>query len=169
MVELDTLIDRCNPTLSLVLAIDGSPAAAKLATQRKRRFSILKNTQFKLKHSDKLRMSKRKRAKRLRNYKSELQSLQLSPGTECMQTMEAAILYWAWQRLQMQGRPNSRLLPRVQIYISSSLVPGEGEIKLLEWINNYRGHLAKNPGQSIALVGGDADLLLEAMQGQDND
>uniref|UniRef100_A0A7S4EEN9 Xrn1 N-terminal domain-containing protein n=1 Tax=Pseudo-nitzschia australis TaxID=44445 RepID=A0A7S4EEN9_9STRA len=163
MVELDILIERCNPTHSLVLAIDGSPAAAKLATQRKRRFSILKNTQFKLKHSDKLRMSKRRRAKRLRNYKSELQSLQLTPGTECMQTMESALLYWAWQRLQSQGKPNSRLLPRVRIYISSSLVPGEGEIKLLEWINNHRLHLSKRPGQSIALVGGDADLLLEAM------
>lgn len=163
MVELDNLLERCNPVLSLVLAVDGSPAAAKLATQRKRRFSILKNTQFKLKHSDKLRMSKRKRARRLRNYKSELQSLQLTPGTECMQTMESAILYWAWQRLQSQGRPSSRLLPKVRIYISSSQVPGEGEIKLLEWINNHRRQLARRPGQSIALIGGDADLLLEAM------
>jgi len=163
MVELDTLTERCKPVHSLVLAIDGSPAAAKLATQRKRRFSILKNTKFKLKHSDKLRMSKRRRERRLRNYKSELQSLQLTPGTECMKSMESAILYWAWQRLQSQGKPHSRLLPRVRIYVSSSLVPGEGEIKLLEWINNYRGHLSRKPGQSIALIGGDADLLLEAM------
>jgi len=163
MVELDTLISRCKPIHSLVLAIDGSPAAAKLATQRKRRFSILKNTKFKLKHSGKLRMSKGKRAKRVINYKSELQSLQLTPGTECMKTMESAVLYWAWQRLQSQGRPHSRLLPKVRIYVSSSLVPGEGEIKLLEWINNYRGHLSRKPGQSIALIGGDADLLLEAM------
>lgn len=163
MVELDTLIQRCQPVHSLVLAIDGSPASAKVATQRKRRFSILKNTKFKLKHVGKLRMSKRRRERRLRNYKSELRSLQLSPGTECMKSMESAILYWAWQRLQSQGKPYSRLLPRVRIYVSSSLVPGEGEIKLLEWINNYRGHLSRNPGQSIALIGGDADLLLEAM------
>jgi hypothetical protein len=163
MVELDMLIQRVKPISSLVLAIDGSPAAAKVATQRKRRFSILKNTKFKLKHSSKLRMSKSKRAKRLRNYKSELQSLQLTPGTKTMQTMEAAVLYWAWQRLHSQGRPHSRLLPKVRIYVSSSLVPGEGEIKMLEWINNNRGKLSRKPGQSIALIGGDADLLLEAM------
>jgi 5'-3' exonuclease len=163
MFELDLLVSRCNPTQSLVLAIDGSPAAAKLATQRKRRFAILKNTQFKLKHSDKLRMTKRQRARRKRNYKAELQSLQLTPGTDCMQNMESVLLYWAWQRLQTQGKPHSKLLPKVRIYISSSLVPGEGEIKLLEWINNYRGHLSTKPGQSIALIGGDADLLLEAM------
>ena len=160
MFELDLLVSRCNPTQSLVLAIDGSPAAAKLATQRKRRFAILKNTQFKLKHSDKLRMTKRQRARRKRNYKAELQSLQLTPGTACMQNMEAVLLYWAWQRLQTQGKPHSKLLPKVRIYISSSSVPGEGEIKLLEWINNYHGHLSTKPGQSIALIGGDADLLL---------
>ncbi|KAG7337792.1 XRN 5'-3' exonuclease [Nitzschia inconspicua] len=163
MFELDTLIQRVRPTRSLVLAIDGSPAAAKLATQRKRRFTILRNTQFKLQHLDKLRGSKRLRAKRLRNYQSELQSLQLTPGTDCMRRMESALLYWAWQRLQSQGRPNSKLLPRVRIYLSTSQVPGEGEIKLLEWIHNFRGSLSKNPGQSVALIGGDADLLLEAM------
>lgn len=163
MVELDNMIQRCKPTQSLVLAIDGSAAAAKMATQRKRRYSILKNTEFKLRNADKLRLSKRKREKRLRNYKSELQSLQLTPGTDCMKTMESAILYWAWQRLQNQGTPYSKLLPKVRIYISSSQVPGEGEIKLLEWINNYRSQLSRNPGQSIALFGGDADLVLEAM------
>ncbi len=163
MIELDILVQRCKPSLSLVLAVDGSAAAAKLATQRKRRYSILKNTKFKLKHSAKLRMNKHKRAKRLRNYKAELRSLQLTPGTQCMQTLESAILYWAWQRLQNLGKPYSKLLPNVRIYISSSQVPGEGEIKLLEWINNYRSLLSKKPGQSIALVGGDADLLLEAM------
>lgn len=163
MYELDVLIQRVKPTQSLVLAIDGSPAAAKLATQRKRRFSILKNTQFKLRHLDKLRGSKRLRAKRLRNYQSELQSLQLTPGTDCMKRLESAILYWAWQRLQSQGRPNSKLMPGVRIYLSTSQVPGEGEIKLLEWIHNFRGSLSKNPGQSVALIGGDADLLLEAM------
>ncbi len=163
MVELDTLVQRCRPSQSLVLAIDGSAAAAKLATQRKRRYSIMKNTRFKLKHSNKLRLNKKKRAKRMRNYKAELRSLQLTPGTDCMKTLESAILYWSWQRLQNLGKPHSRLLPKVRIYISTSQVPGEGEIKLLEWINNFRGMLSRNPGQSIALVGGDADLLLEAM------
>ena len=48
------------------------------------------------------------------------------------------------------------------MYITSLYI-NEGEIKLLEWINNYRGHLSNKPGQSIALIGGDADLSLEAM------
>ena len=163
MTALDTLVLRVKPYRSLVLAIDGSPAAAKIATQRRRRFSILKNTEFKIRNSKKLRMNKRERTKRMKNYKCELQSLQLTPATDCMKTMESAVMYWAWQRLLSQGKPHSRLLPKVQIYFSASTVPGEGEIKLLEWINNYRGHLSRRPGQSIALVGGDADLLLEAM------
>jgi hypothetical protein len=163
MRELDVLIQRARPSQSLVLAIDGSPSAAKLSTQRKRRFGILKNSNFKLQNLDKMRVSKRERAKRLRSYQSDLQALELTPGTECMQRMEAALLYWAWQRLQSQGRPHSKLLPRVRIYMSSSRVPGEGEIKLLEWVHNFRGSLSRHPGQTIALIGGDADLLLEAM------
>jgi hypothetical protein len=163
MYELDQVLVLTNPTQSLVLAIDGPAPAAKIATQRKRRFALLRNTQFKLKHFDKLRLSKKERARRLRSYQSELRSLQLTPGTESIQTMEQTVLYWAWQRLHTQGRPYSKILPRLKIYISSSRVPGEGEIKLLEWVNNFRGYLSKNAGQSIALVGGDADLLLEAM------
>jgi 5'-3' exonuclease len=141
MHELDQVLQLTNPTRSLVLAIDGPAPAAKIATQRKRRFALLKNTQFKLKHFDKLRLSKKERARRLRSYRSELRSLHLTPGTDSMQTMKQTLLHWAWQRLHSQGRPYSKILPRVKIYISSSRVPGEGEIKLLEWVNNSRGHL----------------------------
>ena len=39
--ELDKLLDLAKPTRSVVLALDGPPSAAKLATQRGRRYGIL--------------------------------------------------------------------------------------------------------------------------------
>jgi XRN 5'-3' exonuclease N-terminus len=76
-----------------------------------------------------------------------------------MTLTEQALLYWAWQRLQ-----NPRLLPaHVKIYISPSTVPGEGEVKLLEWILRQPHALKKTAGESIAILGGDSDLVLEGL------
>lgn len=118
MVEMDRLLRMVTPTKSLVLAIDGPPAAAKLATQRRRRYGTLVRTKWKLSHFDKLRIPKRQRAKRLRGYKSELQSLKLTPATSFMKQMEDTLLYWAWQRLQQR---NSKFR-KVKIYINPSTV-----------------------------------------------
>lgn len=154
MSELDGVLKMAVPTKSLVLAIDGAPAAAKLATQRSRRYGTLVRTEWKLEHFDKLRISKSKRARKLRSYNAEIQSLQITPGTQFQDTIEATLLYWAWQRLQHRhGR-----LRDVRIYISPSTVAGEGEVKILEWI------LQKpRQGQSVAILGRDSDLLLEGL------
>jgi hypothetical protein len=154
MSELDRILEVVTPNQSLVLAIDGPPAAAKLATQRRRRYGTLVRTEWKLKHFDKLRIPKRQRAKKLRGYHSELNSLQITPATEWMQVMEATLLYWAWQRMQQRYSK----LRKVKVYLSPSTVPGEGEVKLLEWV------LQKpRQGQSLAILGRDSDLLLEGL------
>lgn len=162
MSELDRMIQITTPTQSLVLALDGPPAAAKLATQRRRRYGTLVRTQWKLEYFDKLRISKRSRDKRLRGYQSDLRSLELTPGTELMKSMEAALIYWAWQRLQHRYTK----LQKVKIYINPSALPGEGEVKLLEWIfehGRFSSHKNKKRKQSFCFLGGDSDLLLEGL------
>lgn len=152
--ELDGLLRMAVPTKSLVIALDGAPAAAKLATQRTRRFGTLVRTQWKLDHFDKLRITKRERSKKLRSLDAELKSLQITPGTEFQELMENTLFYWAWQRLQHRHSN----LSNVRIFISPSTVAGEGEVKLLEWI------LQKpRRGESVAMFGGDSDLLLEGL------
>ncbi len=154
MSELDAVLKMVVPTKSLVLAIDGAPPAAKLATQRSRRYGTLVRTKWKLDHFDKLRISKKQRARKLRSYHSEIESLCITPGTEFQDLMETTLLYWAWQRLQHRHGK----LRDVRIFLSPSTVPGEGEVKLLEWI------LQKpRQGQSVAILGGDSDLLLEGL------
>jgi 5'-3' exonuclease len=173
MSELDRMVQLTTPTQSLVLAVDGPPAAAKLATQRRRRYGTLVRTQWKLTHFDKLRISKRSRTKRLRGYQSDLKSLEITPATQFMKSMEASLIYWAWQRLQQRYSK----LQNVKIYINPSAVPGEGEIKLLEWIFEHgpfysstntttttnNNNKKQQRGQSICFFGGDSDLLLEGL------
>jgi XRN 5'-3' exonuclease N-terminus len=119
MTELDQIVAMATPNQSLVLAMDGPPSAAKLATQRKRRFQIIHKSAAKVKSSDRmlrelerslnenLSSTKRNKAKRKiklltrqkRKAAAEMRTLCISPGTDFMAKAESAILYWAWQRL----------------------------------------------------------------------
>jgi hypothetical protein len=156
MKELDACCALATPKMSLVLAMDGPPSAAKLATQRRRRFSTFVRSEWKQEQLSRFRksFSKQDEAKRRRRYATETKTLCITPGTAFMEKAENALVYWAWQRMQ---NPNN-ILSKVQIHISSSNVHGEGEVKLLDWIlqrNRY--------AQSIAILGGDSDLVLEGL------
>lgn len=178
MQELDACIALATPTQSLVLAMDGSPGAAKLATQRRRRFHTVRKADTKVAQLDKLlesatakqqqsgrsssnAMSKRMQksvrtwTRKKRQALAEVRTLCITPGTEFMHQAEQAILYWAWQRLAARQTP----LIGVKIFVSSSLVPGEGEVKLLEWMYAKE----RRRGESVAILGGDSDLILEAL------
>lgn len=136
MKELDAACTMARPLKTLVLAMDGPPSAAKLATQRQRRFGTLVRCQARFQHihTFSARFSLRERTRRKRRYVTETKTLCITPGTDFMRLAEQAILYWAWQRL---ANPR-HFLSDVEIYISTSLVPGEGEVKLLDWIVQYQ-------------------------------
>jgi XRN 5'-3' exonuclease N-terminus len=169
MKELDACVALATPTQSLVLAMDGSPGAAKLATQRWRRYQTVRKATAnvaqleKLIHATKLNSSKRakKNIKQWTRKKhkalAELRTLCITPGTEFMAQAEQTLLYWAWQRLS--ARQTAISLHNVKIFISSSTVPGEGEVKLLEWMYTK----PRRRGESVAILGGDSDLVLEAL------
>lgn len=66
----------------------------------------------------------------------------------------------------------------VRFYISGPLSPGEGELKLADWLNTATGSAGRNahkgaalawerpfvePCESAVVVGGDADLVVQAL------
>ncbi|GAX15210.1 5'-3' exoribonuclease 1 [Fistulifera solaris] len=156
MKELDLLIQMATPTKSLVLAIDGPPSAAKLATQRQRRLEKIIKVERTLKR---LKQRPLRVARRKRSILGDTRVLALTPSTKFMKSVEQALLYWTWQRLSNR---NSCLPEGVHVYISPSSAPGEGEVKLLEWLYRH----ASQPHQineSVALLGGDADLVVEGL------
>jgi hypothetical protein len=119
MKELDEIVQLSTPTTSLVLALDGSPSAAKLSTQRKRRFATVTKSEWQVRNLDKVgkRMKAAALARKKLKAQSEVRCLTLTPGTDMMRLAEQAILYWAWQRLD--GR--SALLENVKIFVSPSV------------------------------------------------
>ncbi len=193
--ELDKCLSIAKPTKSIVLAFDGPPAAAKLATQRRRRYGILvRNVRKKERmnmliqkglllptpassSSSSMENTNKKGArhgKKMRKEEREELTLSITPGTKFMKRAEEAVLYWAWQRLSnLRGRLQ---IQNCRIYISSSISPGEGEVKLLDWLfqagqfSSYdHSHVRNNKkpvivkGESIAILGGDSDLVLEGL------
>jgi XRN 5'-3' exonuclease N-terminus len=168
MQELDACVALATPKQSLVLAMDGPPGAAKLATQRRRRFATVYKTGVKVSQLDKLiatvkhNPSKRSQSRlkqwtrKKRRAVSETRTLCITPATDFMKQAEDAMLYWAWQRLS--ARHTALATNNVKVFISPSTVPGEGEVKLLEWIYNKQRR-----GESVAILGGDSDLVLEAL------
>ena len=196
--ELDKCLDLAQPTKSVVLALDGPPSAAKLATQRRRRYGTVIRAALKRERQkvfaqriqnqtldDSLNPNAtnpiyttfmNKRRNQRQNRLNEEATLCITPGTDFMDKAADAILYWTWQRMtnpSSQLRINKR---NVKVYLSTSDAPGEGEVKLLDWVfqlgcstrssktQRTRKHQqVVKPGDSIAIMGGDSDLVLEGL------
>ncbi|KAL9181160.1 hypothetical protein ACHAXT_009965 [Thalassiosira profunda] len=163
------------PRRSLVIAIDGSPGAAKLGTQRRRRSSIYKKAETQGRQLEVLQergwrendfgfYSKKRRGFNplFSKHERERVSLNITPGTAFMDRVTDALLYWSWQYVSKHSR--------VRVYLSPSCVHGEGEVKLLDWI--FYGHEqppmsprkrrtnVKMNNETVAILGGDSDLVL---------
>jgi len=204
--ELDRCLEQCRPIKSVVLAFDGPPSAAKLATQRRRRYGVLmRGEQYKKQleyfarrgvvgpghedwddymenggsidgnsvgvASDKSR--KKKGTTRLERYARDERTLCITPGTEYLERAESAFLYWAWQRLSNRrsrlsytgdiDKDGKGSRSGVRVYISPSAVPGEGEVKLLDWLYQASAARVVLPSHSVAILGGDSDLVVQGL------
>ena len=77
----------------------------------------------------------------------------LTPGTDLMNAMEHLMLCYVLQRV---NRPEFK---DVIVFISGASVPGEGELKIVEWINNHM----PNHNETVVICGSDSDIFLQAM------
>ena len=171
-----------NRHTSIVLALDGPPCAAKIVTQRRRRWNTLNRASTKerrfstlakrgLIYKQKNNNGKSKgHGKTAKKRVSEEATICITPGTEFMKKANMALEFWAWQRL---GNPNGPIAQnKCHIFISSSDIPGEGEVKLLDWVisssnDNEKGNRVNQgvvrEGDNLIFMGGDSDLVLEAL------
>lgn len=143
--ELDQILKNCVPRKSVFFAFDGPGPLAKLLTQRRRRNKAKKE------HTTTIAKSSSKRA---RYAKRAIDRLEFTPGVDLLYFVRDAVTYWAYSRLQ-----NDRKYRNVDIRISGSDVPGEGELKLIDFCR-----AANLPElDSVVIVGGDADIVLQGL------
>ena len=78
----------------------------------------------------------------------------LTPGTYFMDTMEDAMVCYVAQRLK---RPP--LSENITVYISGARSPGEGELKIVNWVHN----IMPDYNDTMVICGSDSDLLVQAL------
>lgn len=132
---LDKVLRLCVPKESVFIAFDGPAPLAKLVTQKRRR--VLEARKLTRKLEPKKRCG--------------VDVLSLSPGTELMQTTLQAIEFYVCSRLQSKRN----LYRNLRFVVSGPTVPGEGEIKIIDYI-----HRCVEPHHSVIVIGSDADLVL---------
>lgn len=145
--ELDQVLKSCLPKRSVFFAYDGPGPIAKLLTQRKRRGKNSNKSKASLEQQPQ-QPGKRKYARPCIN------GVQFTPGVDMVYFLRDITEYWAYTRLQ-----NDRKYANVDIRISASDVPGEGELKIVDFCRS--GLVAKH--ESIIVVGGDADIVLQGL------
>ena len=100
------------PRKSLVIAIDGSPGAAKLDRQRRRRHSIYKRAEAQERIIEVLKLrgwrnndfgffntNRKNRNNSRQKHERERVTLNITPGTAFMDRVTDALLYWSWQHI----------------------------------------------------------------------
>ena len=135
--NLNNVLKRITPTKTMLLALDGPGSSAKLYTQRSRRLKKAKKNDTEDKPG-------------------ELNSCMFTPGTEFMERIKSSLLYYCSQKIQ-----NQKQYENVQFIISGADSSGEGELKILSWIFEYRHFHNRN--DRYIIVGMDGDLILLAL------
>lgn len=141
--ELDQVLKNCIPRKSIFFAFDGPGPLAKLMTQRKRRNKARKEHTNVDADGPKTQYAG-----------TSIDRLECTPGVDLVYFLRDAIKYWAYSRLQ-----NDRKYRYVDVRISGADVPGEGELKIIDFCRAARLHET----ESIIVVGGDADIVLQGL------
>eukprot|EP00741_Cyanophora_paradoxa_P009269 tig00001493_g8979.t1 len=130
--NVDRVLRSVRPTATVWFVLDGPGPLAKVNTQRARRG--------------------KKQSGKAAERELVVDPLMLTPGTHFMLRLENALEYYICQRVQGGKYRN------VRFFISSARRAGEGELKIVECINELARTRPK--GEKYLIVGMDADLIL---------
>ena len=141
------IVHLIKPKKLLMISVDGVAPRAKMNQQRIRRFRKELNSQ---KEEEEQKMNKDKENKDV-----IFDSNAISAGTKFMFNLT---LYMK-EYIINQKKINSEW-SNIEIILTGSDVPGEGEHKILEYIRNYKNSARYHPYTRHCIYGLDADLIM---------
>jgi 5'-3' exonuclease len=136
------------PSKLTYISLDGPAPRAKMVQQRSRRYKT---------YYDKIYMQNEKKKYKLNSDEIEWdRSANISPGTDFMEKLSNKLLD------VMKSKGFSTHNQKMQVLLSNSNVPGEGEHKFLPLIRTMRKK-ESTKNSSVYLYGKDADLIVLAI------
>ena len=145
------------PRCLVYMAIDGVAPRAKVNQQRSRRFKSAQEAQAQ-KSIKRDMIANLKSQGRTVDPSLEMEeawdSNAITPGTAFMDNLATALRYWVVYKM------NTDPVWSMNVILSDSGSPGEGEHKMMEYIRSQRASPAHNPNTRHVLYGLDADLIM---------
>ena len=157
----ERVVNMVRPRKLLMMAIDGVAPRAKMNQQRSRRFRSAKEAKEKEDDRQKgireLESLGHQVSDETKNKKA-WDSNAITPGTPFMDLLAISLRYWVAKKMnEDKGWQN------LQVIISDSSVPGEGEHKIMDFIRRQRSQPDHDPNTEHVIYGLDADLIMLAL------
>ena len=161
--DIKETVRRVRPEQLLYLAVDGVAPRAKMAQQRKRRFTKGVDAEEAGRQGLKIRKRLKQKGYAVPSVEDILRVFDtncISPGTDFMYKVAAHLHALTAQAVQDDC---DGIWGRLVIIVSDGSVPGEGEHKALTFIRAQRTQPGYNPNTRHTIEGLDADLMLLAV------
>lgn len=153
----ERVLMMARPRKVLMMAVDGVAPRAKMNQQRARRFRAAQDRKIEGEAREKELREREERGESIEmaiKGKKAWDTNSITPGTPFMDKLAEGLRYWVGYKLS-----NDPGWKDLQVIISDSSVPGEGEHKLMNFIRLQRLDPQYNPNTKHCIYGLDADLI----------
>lgn len=153
----DRVLNMARPRKLLMIAVDGVAPRAKMNQQRSRRFRSARDAKISNEERERKMEEMEKRGEVIDEgirHKKTWDSNAITPGTPFMDILAESLRFWVAFKLA-----NDPGWSKLQVIISDSSVPGEGEHKIMNFIRSQRSDPEYNPNTTHCIYGLDADLI----------